>query len=223
MRLFVDWDSTDAHKTFINSREYGPFLKHLGGILDGAPVLYHVGFQPHPASAALSDTNSPVTEVLTLYFEQSVDISKVESELKKFVSGVEESIKDNSLKGSAGGWSEEEVSNEKAGGKAKVYVAVIGWESVEAHNNAKKGFESSMPILKGLPGLKDVHMVHVKFTEQNGGGFGAEEQGATNSAQEEVLNPQDPGKGAPKTRSDGTTVKHNDALKGAANEVHKGM
>lgn len=190
--------------------------------MDGAPVLHHVGFQPHPATAALSDTNAPVTEVLTLYFQQSVDTSKVESELKKFMSGVEESIKDNSLKGSAGGWSEEGVENEKVGGKAKVYVAVIGWESVEAHNNAKKGFESSMPILQGL-GFKDINMVHVKFTEQNGGGFGAEEQGATNSAQEEVLNPQDPGKGAPKTRSDGTTVKHNDALKGAANEVHKGL
>jgi len=196
--------------------------------MDGAPVLYHVGFKPHPATAALSDTNSPVTEVLTLYFESSVDTSKVESELKKFMSAVEESIKDNSLKGSAGGWSEEEVENEKAGGKAKVYVAVIGWDSVEAHNNAKKGFESSMPILQGLPGLKDVQMVHVKFTEQTGGpngGIGIEEQGgsANNIAQDEILNPQDPNPSAPKARSDGTTVKHNDDLKGAANQVHKGM
>lgn len=196
--------------------------------MDAAPELYHVGFQPHPATAALSDTNAPVTEILTLYFESSVDKSKVESDLKKFVGEVESSVTDGSLKGSAGGWAEEDVENAKVGGKGKVYVAVIGWSSVEAHNSAKKGFESSMPILRGLPGLKDTQMVHVKFTEQSGGangGIGIEEQGgsANNIAQDEILNPQEPNKSAPKTRADGSTTKHNDDLKGAANEVHKGM
>lgn len=196
--------------------------------MDGAPTLYHVGFKPHPATEALSDTNSPVTEVLTIYLDPSTDTSKVESEVKKFMSEAESSIKDKSLlKGSAGGWSEEEVENAKAGGKTKVYVAIIGWASVEAHNTAKKDFESSLPILKGLPGLKDMQMVHVKFTEMSGGpngGIGIEEQGgsANNIAQDEILNPQEPNKSAPKTRSDGTTIKHNDDYRGAANEVHKG-
>lgn len=166
-----------------------------------------------------------MTEILSIQFESGVDKSKAESDIKSFVSKVEESVQGTTLyKGSAGGWAEEGYKG------GKLWLGVIGWESVEAHQKAKEKFGQHMPILKNLAGLKGLSAVHASLQEQTGGGaafasaggMGGEERGAlATNPQEEVLNPHEQKDGAPKTHSDGTTTKHNDDLRGAANEVHK--
>lgn len=229
--LFIDWDTVDHHKRFIDSREYGPFVKNLGTIMSGPPKFFHTHFTPHPASAALSDTNAPVTEIVRWYIDPSADTSKVESNVKDLVKVIEANA--TGYKGSAGGWSVEEVESPNGGHKCKIYAAVLGWESKEAHMNFRETqhFKDNAHLIKELPGLKDASMEHAKLQEITGGGtsvgaaggLGADERGApmTNPVQGEVLNPQAGQQEPPKTRSDGTTVKHNDDLKGAANEVHK--
>jgi len=208
---------TDTHFS-----DYRPFLQNLGSIMSGAPTLFHVPFTPHPASHVLSDTNSPVTELITFYIDPSTENSAVEEPIKKFITILEDAMKDvPEYKGSAGGFAEEKVHNAKAGAECKAYVALIGWESVEAHktNAAKPALKDNVHLLTGLPGLKDMSVTHAKLTESSSLTGGAAPASA--SAQEEILNPQDPGQGAPKTKSDGSTTKHDDALRGAAGQVHK--
>lgn len=167
-----------------------------------------------------------MTEMVYFQFDSSVDKSSAESSIKSFMSKLEESVSGtNDYKGSAGGWVEEDYKG------GKLYVAVLGWESVEAHKKAAaEKFKDHMHIILDMPNRTGLSGVHVSLQEQTGGGaafaapggMGGEERGALpTNAQEEVLNPHDQASGGVKTHSDGTTTKHNDDLRGAANEVHK--
>ena len=62
----------------------------------------------------------------------------------------------------AGGWIVEDLEHEKAGGKAKGYCVLIGWQSVEKHTEfrdteAFKGIEATAKY------IKHGEQVHVKF------------------------------------------------------------
>lgn len=102
---------------------------------------------------------------------------------------------------------------------AKVYVAAIGWKSVEAHMAFRETqmFKDNIHHLRSAKDLQDLAVVHAHLTEVQPG-FGHGEMGGALSAQDEVLNPQAGGKASVKTASDGTTTK-NDG--GAANSNKK--
>jgi len=211
------------------SSEYNAFVKRLLSLMDGGPSLHHVPFTPHPATAALSDTNAPATEVLTVTFPaaySAADQSKFEADIKQLV-GVIEAHADG-YKGSAGGWSIEGVDSAKTSGgdKAKTYVAVIGWQSVEHHLKfrERQEFKDNIHLLRGAKDMLGFDVFHVSFLEVQGPGpLSGEERGAVptqEAAQDEVLNPQAVGSGAPKAKSDGSTTK-NDDVGGAANALHK--
>jgi len=67
--------------------------------------------------------------------------------------------------------------------------------------------------------IKHSSITHFSGTQvqKGAGGVG----NVTADTQEEILNPHDAGKSAPKTRADGTTTKNNDDLKGASNSFKK--
>ncbi|KAF2088561.1 hypothetical protein K490DRAFT_39840 [Saccharata proteae CBS 121410] len=204
LRLFVDWKSLQHHKTFIADKAYGPFVKHLLSILDGGPQLYHVEFQPHPPKP-LSQTIAPATEVLTMFFPASLSTADQESvteNMKKLGSAIEDS-KPEGFRGISGGWVVEELDNEKVGGKAKAFMAVIGWASIDAHMQFRETdeFKSNIYLVRDAPHLKDMKMVHVESKEVQG------PLGGTQIVQDEVLNPQAGEKKPPSTRSDGTSTK----------------
>lgn len=145
-------------------------------------------------------------------------LSDFESAMKKVVSAIESSAPAGSYRGSAGGFSvEDDVPGPSSGEKGKVYVAVIGWESVEAHkaNNQTQAVKDVIPLLRDAKGMVSHSNVHIEATETQAGGIGPEERGAIDqrgsgagNVQEEVLNPQRGEKVAPKARSDGTTTKN---------------
>lgn len=106
-------------------------------------------------------------------------------------------------KGYAGGWSIEEVDQAKAdGGKAKVFTGLVGWSSVQAHLDFRETqeFKDNIHLLREAKDVVAMDVFHVGFLEVQGpvpmGGGGRD---VAQDAQEEILNPQDPGKGAPKT------------------------
>lgn len=159
----TDWDSYEAHKTFTKTPVYKPFEKHLTTILDGTVIMRHANFDPHPPSAALS-ANSPVTEVLTAYFTSKDD--SFDEKAKKFVGILQE--KAEGFKGASGGWVMEDVEHEKIGEgkKGKAFVAVLGWESVDAHMRVREtdAFTENIHLLREGPVAMEVH--HTTFNEK---------------------------------------------------------
>ena len=142
---------------------YGPFGKHLMSIVEGPLTMYHANLNPHPPSAAVSSTSSPVTECLTCYFS-SQDPS-FEKNFDKFVAAVSEDAE--GVKAAAGGWLVEDVEHEKIGSgkKGRAFVGFLGWESVEAHMKFRDtdAFNENIHLLREGPVALEVH--HTVFVE----------------------------------------------------------
>ena len=179
--------------------------------------------KPHPPDEVLSDHSSPATEILTFYFPKSIDKEKFESDLKKFIKTIEDDSDTHTS--SAGGWIEEELPLPGSDEKCLAYQCFLGWKSVEAHmaHREKQSFKDNIHLIRGNKDLKHLHVVHYHGTQINKGAGGAGDPSDGNAPliQGEVLNPTSGSKDPPKTRSDGTTTKNNDDLKGAANALHK--
>lgn len=119
---------------------------------------FHVSFDPHPPSTVLQ---SPITEILRAYFptdQVSSEGAAFEAELHKLVNA----LRTNKIAGHTGemssGWSIEEVDQD--GIPSKVFVAYIGWDSVEAHVEARKTAVFQANRLTHVP--KNIKVVHVK-------------------------------------------------------------
>lgn len=128
-------------------------------IVDGPLTMRHANLTPHPPTAALG-TTSPVTEVLTCFFEREVD--GFQSKFNQLV----KAVADNSegFKAASGGWVLEDVEYE--GKKGKAYVGLVGWESVEAHMSFREtqAFKDNIHLLREDPLGMEVH--HTKFVEK---------------------------------------------------------
>lgn len=188
--------------------------------------MYHAHLKPHPPNEVLSDHVSPATEILNVYFPldySESDQQKFEEGLKKVVAVIEKDAR--TYTASSGGWVVEDVEIPGTSEKARMYQALIGWQSVEAHMSFREtqSFKDNIHHLRAAKDLKKLHVTHFHGTQvTQAGGVGDMTSDNLPSAQGEILNPQEGGpKNPPKTRADGTTTKNNDDLKGAANALHK--
>ena len=224
LMLFVDWDSLEDHQRFINQSYYKPFVDKFLQIVE-APALFHAHLTPHPPSAVLSDTSSPVTEFVAVHLNPTADRAKTEERVKKFVTEIEAKAEGNTA--SAGGWLVEEKPLPKdESTQALVYVLLLGWTSVDAHNAYRQtqSFKDNVGLLRELPDLLEIQLVHVPLYEVQPGpdGEGIGESGINaQDAQEEILNPQQAGSGGVKSRADGTTTKNHPAVGEVANSHQK--
>lgn len=139
----------------MNSREYEPFLKRIGTILDGAPSLVHVDFKPDGGLAAA--LSAPVTEIAT-FFHADAPPSDHEDNAAKFEKSYKEKG-DTNILGFAYGTTHEEM--EKDGVKGKAAVLAIGWPSVEAHMELRSTqfFKDNIDNLRN--GAKAIEMHHI--------------------------------------------------------------
>ncbi|EXJ78459.1 hypothetical protein A1O1_08859 [Capronia coronata CBS 617.96] len=167
--LFIDWESVGHHEKFIASATYKPFTEELGTYLTGPPRLYHVHFDPHPPAVALVDDGPIATEFITVYFppDYSAEDEKTfrEVNMKNLLAAVAENAK--GFKDSASGWVVEELDLPDGSGKAKVFVALAGWESVQAHLNFREtqSFKDNIHWLRGAKDLKTLAVFHVPAQE----------------------------------------------------------
>lgn len=130
-----------------------------------------------------------------------------------------------SLRAAASGWSLEDniaykkdtVSHAPENAQdqdAKVFLAVLGWDSVEAHKEATQlqVFKDNAHYLLDQGSCLGLSVYHISGQQVDAGGIGPDERGEIGGgaadAQEEVLNPQGGGVPKPKSRSDGTTTKN---------------
>ncbi|KAI9666782.1 MAG: hypothetical protein M1831_001558 [Alyxoria varia] len=165
LRLFIDWDKVEDHIDFTKSEAYGPMVKSLGAVLDAPIVYFHSPLKPFPPTT-LSKTISPMTEILTCHFDPSVDTNAAQSSIKKLISVIETNAP--GYKGYVEGWGEELQENDKSpGGKSKVYIGCLGWNSKEEHMNFRETqlFKDNVHHILDAHQLKDVQMVHASLLE----------------------------------------------------------
>lgn len=132
--------------------------------MDGPPTVYHVHFAPHSPASLLSVTLSGVLEHLIFYFEPGLgeaERAKWEKVYTNFLHVIASYAE--GFKGVAAGWIEEELQYE--GNAATAFLAMLGWQSVEAHlaYRETKEFEESIGAI--VEGCKERVVHHVKFQE----------------------------------------------------------
>ncbi|CAO2656060.1 Nn.00g048630.m01.CDS01 [Neocucurbitaria sp. VM-36] len=165
LQLVIDWDSIDAHKTFMSSPAYQPFLELMDKhILSAPPSLFHVKFPADPSH--LTPLSAPVTECISAYFDPSQSEEEYDASFATFRTKAEE-ITNIEAVGLAGGWSEEKHQHEGLGEgvEGKLFAAFVGWPTVEAHLEFRKteAFEKIREYLR--TGVKGIKVWHVAFTQ----------------------------------------------------------
>lgn len=147
---------------------FKPVIDKMGTILGGSAKAYHARFDPHPATAALSKTTSPATEIVTMWFPTSYsleDREKVVQRVKSFVTVLEEEA--TTYTACAGGWVDEEIDVPGEEEKGEAYVFLVGWTSVEAHLDFQKtqAFKDNIHYIMEAKGLRKIEAVHASLTE----------------------------------------------------------
>ena len=161
----TDWESVDAHKTFMSSPGYQPFLETLKThILAAAPTLFHVKLPIDPSSP--NPFSAPVTECINAYFDPSQSEEEYNASFATFHAKAEE-IPNIEATGLVGGWSDGKHQHEGLGEgvDGKLFAAFVGWPSVEAHMEFRKT-EEFLNIRGYLrTGVKGINVWHVPFTQ----------------------------------------------------------
>lgn len=156
-----EWKDIDAHKTFMSSSAYGPFIKKFEAIMTGVD-LYHADlFVGHIARTA----RSAVVEFAQFYVPTDYDADKKKQTLQQCLDTVtKDAPKDSGIGEPAIGWSVEERDNEKSNGKAKVAVLLVGWDSVDAHVAFRElpVFKDNIGLLR--EGVQGADVCHVPLT-----------------------------------------------------------
>ncbi|KAI1614009.1 hypothetical protein EDD36DRAFT_417858 [Exophiala viscosa] len=165
---FIDWESLDHHKRFIESEEFPSFMGQLGSLLSGPGALYHVHFDDHPAVPALVGDGVHVTEFLTVYFPQdysSDDQKAFDQNVQKFLDVTKGSAE--GFKDARAGWIVEDLDDPNSSEKRKAWTALVGWDKVESHLNYRNtsAFQDNVHLLRGAKDLKGLVNVHVAVKE----------------------------------------------------------
>ncbi|KAI0121731.1 hypothetical protein BJ170DRAFT_599896 [Xylariales sp. AK1849] len=164
--LFIDWEDVSAHQAFKDSEAYGPFLEGFGSIVAAPTTPYHVAFDPNPPTALDNEDGkgkSKVTEVLHVYFSADLTVVQQQANLaavQDFIDKAKPVAKGISGE-TAHGFVLEELDYK--GEKCRALVAVVGWDSIDAHHAFRDSEEFSKlsPLFAGLEGLKGREVWHV--------------------------------------------------------------
>lgn len=202
-RLFVDWDSVDDHINFTKAEYanlppvvpclwpchsyYKPFLERFGQIADlNSASIIHIPFKPHPAQQALSDHVSPTTEIGTVYFSSDIPESEQNKFAEAFKQQCENIVKssEKATGASAGGWAIEEVTIPGTSEKGKVYIGLIGWQTMEDHihwRNTVAHDENIKLFNQFEKYVKLVDIKHFSGTQINAGAGGVRDVSGPNA------------------------------------------
>ncbi|KAJ4384658.1 hypothetical protein N0V86_000259 [Didymella sp. IMI 355093] len=162
MQMAIDWESLDAHKAFVASESYGPFLDKMAPILDGSPHLFHVKLPEPSQESGTPPFDAPVTECISLYFDSSIDEASYDKSFSTFVTEAGK-VQGSGATGLLGGWGVETHKVDGEGDEKKFFGAFIGWPSVDSHMEFRKkdDFPKVVAHLRG--GAAKVKMHHVAF------------------------------------------------------------
>lgn len=155
--MLIDWTTIEDHNAFTKTPQFQVFCANLASCVKMDEVkLYHVDFR----SSVIGPCNAPFTEVLFYYMLQ---VSKeFESAWDTFISNTAASMPQG-MHSTASGWIREEAEHESlgAGVKGRAFVALVGWESVEDHENFRNtaAFKTNIGDMKSKVDIKGAQMV----------------------------------------------------------------
>ncbi|KAF3066338.1 hypothetical protein GL218_09168 [Daldinia childiae] len=165
--LFIDWDSIESHQALQAQTEaYGAFIDQVKPHVTKLATVIHAELTPFPPTVldnADGKGKSPVAQLIFTYFAPDTDAAKTLTEAQKFVS----KLSGTSLAGLTGessfGWTVEKDVDFK-GEKTRVLIIILGWESVQAHLEAREtdAWKSIIGEFQGAAeGLKGFEVTHV--------------------------------------------------------------
>ncbi|KAM0329306.1 hypothetical protein ACHAQA_004611 [Verticillium albo-atrum] len=120
--LIIGWISIEASEAWKKSKDHEEAMAQFAPVIDGEPQGYYLRFKPYAPQAVI---NSPIVE--TLDFENCAD---AEDEIRALV---EKAAALPGCNGVASGYTLKEVP-----GKGNVFIAAIGWASLDASKAADK-------------------------------------------------------------------------------------
>ncbi|WYZ37742.1 hypothetical protein EsH8_II_001248 [Colletotrichum jinshuiense] len=136
--LISGWKSKEARDAFFASSEYSTAMNNFKTVITGPVKSYFIKFVPYAPRAAI---DSPIAECITISGS-----TKSEDELRAIIDKARSMDGMNDL---ASGFSTEEVDG------SKVFVAALGWQSVEKSRAADKSAY--------IPSDGKVEVHHVNF------------------------------------------------------------
>ena len=159
--------------TNLAQRNYDAHVNHLRSVIDNekAITILHVPFGPASDPSAALGANSKVgaTEVVFFYFPSSLtdtgrdDIMASVDKMRPVMDRSE------SLEVFDGWALEEEVPNPgpqaSEGEKSKVFVNLVGWVDVEAHERfqGSQDFQESIHHIMGIKDMRHTELYHAKL------------------------------------------------------------
>lgn len=143
-------------------------MKKLDEITDLSKIhAFHTHLEPHPADQVLHDETSPVTEIFMAYFpkdyldaSQHSFVKRIETFLANIQPGATETT------GYSGGWSVEDLPIPGSTDQGKAFMALFGWQSLEAHGDFVKTetFKENRHLIDQVDQLLHKEVVHYKGT-----------------------------------------------------------
>ena len=200
VKIHPDWDSLSAHKSWIQSPSYTQFFTEISPLLDltagpgrnGAPNIIHLNYVPHPPDHPRS---APITELAFFALARSAPESAKSALEDKVLNLAKTCVEKSSYPSSsttedsgggggveaeigvratsfATGWVLEDMDHHAGtAGPAISLGLMLGWESKEAHLQAKESerFRRAVQPVRdaALPAEPGRGMYHVAFTRDS--------------------------------------------------------
>ncbi|TGO20155.1 hypothetical protein BTUL_0001g01670 [Botrytis tulipae] len=140
LELLIGWESVEAFTKFQTTPAFQEMLAQVKPNLTAPPNLIIIEFKPYAPK-----------EVIDAHFVQMLTIEQGASSEEDLRAQVTKFKDLDGCTGVASGLSKDDVD-----GKGKVFVAAVGWESLEASEKAK---ESKVVVLSGA----ESHHVNFRF------------------------------------------------------------
>ncbi|OHF01374.1 hypothetical protein CORC01_03407 [Colletotrichum orchidophilum] len=162
--LVIEWASPEAFSAFASSESYMPWFASLKAVVSASPVFYKVPFTADPGSDPASVLRAPCTEVFVAYGVEPSFAGKT----AEFARGLTEGRAEVAgFHGHAYGNISTPLAVDAPDGdgeKGPAVTLVLGWDSKQAHLDAKaKAGPISDNIHLLRSGRKDISMYHVNF------------------------------------------------------------
>lgn len=145
------------------SRFGGEAVKELPNILSHGEFTKHVSVVPSPPLIL----QSPVAEIMLAYFPPDISKARRDNTLAQFQQFVERGLnKCPDFRGVSYGWGAENdfpVRGEQEGQVGSVFMAFIGWPSVDAHVEFQEteAFKENIHFIRTMEGIIKLATFHI--------------------------------------------------------------
>jgi hypothetical protein len=164
VRMFIDWETFEHHKSFEASDTYHPFVEKFMSICSEVVLMSHS--EIIPLDKTVRDVfTSPATELLSVFFPAeytAVQQDKYKEGIQQLIKSIEGKAK--GARAAAIGWAiEDNLPNlQKPELKGRIFFLFIGWDSVEDHLEFRGTdiFKENIHYVRQVEGMQGLLNMH---------------------------------------------------------------